>query len=228
MLKKLLIVGLAVLTAACVPIPPEPPATSAPLQASEPLATSEQLADCRSGYLNMLPGQSSHDSALDYLTGHIDIVGVKSGLEGETLTVEFRFRDIPETLTFNKTGTSANRMEYTWEVSIDVDADPETGDDGFEYLLSAYHFVRPAQEGNNTEAPIGDVAEASVWEKQSGGIISSLWKASLEVSAETDTMILSGRIRGITPDSRLTFWTHEYLGDSDEVGCQVLSTSSDS
>ena len=142
----------------------------------------------------------------------------------------FRFRDIPETLTFNRTGTSASSMEYMWEVLVDVDADPETGDDGFEYLLSAHHIVPPAQEGDNTEAPIEEVAEASVWEKRPGGSISTLGGASLEVSAETDTMILRGRIPGITPDSRLSFRTHEYLGESDAVGCQeppsILTSSS--
>ena len=54
-------------------------------------------------------------------------------------------------------------------MSVDVDADPETGDGGFEYLLSAYHIVWPAHEGDNTEAPIAEVAEASIWEKQPGG-----------------------------------------------------------
>ena len=45
-------------------------------------------------------------------------------------------------------------MEYMWEVSVDIDADPETGDGGFEYLLSAYHIVTPGQKGNNREAAL--------------------------------------------------------------------------
>ena len=72
-------------------------------------------------------------------------------------------------------------MEYMWEVSVDV-ADPETGDRGF--LLSAYHIVRPAQEGDNTEAPIGDVAEASVWERLSEGSV-TIRSARFEGSVET-------------------------------------------
>ncbi|MDE0310748.1 MAG: hypothetical protein OXI52_00680, partial [Caldilineaceae bacterium] len=136
------------------------------------------------------------------------------------LTVVFHLRDVPETLTFNRTGTPAGSMEYGWEVSIDADGDPETGDGGFEYLLSAYHIVWPAHEGDNTEAPIAEVAEASVWEKRPREGIRSFRDASLEVSAEEDTMILRGRIPGITPDSRLSFQTHEYLAESDGVGCQ--------
>ena len=186
-----------------------------------PQSQSPTSSQCTDDEPTVAPGQTATDDVSDVSAAYLDIVEVSTSLSGETLTVEFRFRDIPETLTFNRTGTSANSMEYMWEVSVDVDADPETGDRGFEYLLSAYHIVRPAQEGDNTEAPIGDVAEASVWGKQPGGSIRSLWSASLEVSAETDTMILSGRIPGITPDSRLTFGTDEYLGEFDEVGCQA-------
>ena len=177
-------------------------------------------AQCAVGDSTVAPGQTATDDVSDVFAGYLDIVEVSTSLAGEMLTVEFRFRDIPETLTFNRTGTSANSMEYGWEVSVDVDADAETGDGGFEYLLSAYHIVWPAQEGDNTEAPIEEVAEASVWEKQPGEGIRSFRDASLEVSAEEDTIVLRGRIPGITPDSRLSFWTHGNLGGSDGVGCQ--------
>ena len=194
-----------------------------------PQSPSPTSSQCTDDEPTVAPGQTATDDVSDVSAAYLDIVEVSTSLSGETLTVEFRFRDIPETLTFNRTGTSANSMEYMWEVSVDVDADPETGDGGFEYLLSAYHIVRPAEEGDNTEAALEEVAKASVWERQSGGGISTPRGAKLAVSAETDTMILSGRIPGITPDSRLTFRTHEYLGEFDEVGCQAppsLLTSS--
>ena len=166
------------------------------------------------------PGDTLTDAVSDVPAAHIDITEVETSLSGESLTVVFHLRDLPETLTFNRTSTSANSMEYMWEVSVDADGDPETGDGGFEYLLSAYHIVRPAYEGDNTEAPIEEVAKASVWEKRPGGGISTFGGASLEVSAETDTIVLRGRIPGITPTSRLSFRTYEYLGESDGVGCQ--------
>ena len=190
---------------------------------------SAAASQCTDDEPTVAPGQTATDDVSEVSAAYLDIVEVNTSLSGEILTVVFRFRDIPETLTFNRTGTSANSMEYMWEVSVDVDADPETGDRGSEYLLSAYHIVPLAQKGDNTEAPIGEVAEASVWEKQSEGSIRTLRGASLEVSAETDTMTLSGRIPGITPDSRLTFRTYEYRGEFDEVGCQAppsLLTSS--
>ena len=187
------------------------------------------VSQCATDEPSVVPGQTATDDVSDVSAAYLDIAEISTSLSGETLTVVFRFRDIPETLTFNRTGTSANSMEYMWEVSVDVDADPETGDRGYEYLLSAYHIVRPAQEGDNTEAALEEVAKASVWERLSGGRTTTLRGARLAVSAEEDTMILSGRIPGITPDSRLSFRTHEYLGEFDEVGCQVppsLLTSS--
>ena len=203
---------------------PATPGQSAPPSQNAP------ASQCTDDEPTVAPGQTVTDDVSDVSTAYLDIVEVSTSLTGETLTVEFHFRDIPETLTFNRTGTSASSMEYSWEVSVDVDADPETGDGGFEYLLSAHHIVWPAHEGDNTEAPIEEVAEASVWEKQPGGGIRSFRGASLEVSAETDTMILRGRIPGITSDSRLSFRTHEYLAEYDEVGCQappsILTSSS--
>ena len=203
---------------------PATPGVGAPPSQNAP------ASQCTDDESTFVPGTTATDDISDVSAAYLDISKVSTSLSGEVLTVMFRFRDIPETLTFNRTGTSASSMEYMWEVSVDVDADPETGDGGFEYLLSAYHIVPPAQEGDNSETPIEEVAEASVWEKRPGGSIRTLGGASLEVSAETDTMILRGRIPGITPDSRLSFRTHEYLGESDAVGCQeppsILSSSS--
>ena len=185
---------------------------------------------CSSGAVLIKPGQTAIDDVSDVTAAYLDIVEVSTSLSGETLTVAFHFRDIPETLTFNRTGILENYMEYMWGVSVDIDADPETGDGGFEYLLSAYHIVTPGQKGNNREAALDWVTTASVWEMQPGGIITELRDASLEVSAETDMMMLSGRIPGITPDSRLSFRTYEHNGELDEAGCQgppnILTSSS--
>ena len=185
---------------------------------------------CDWGAVPIWPGQTATDGVSDVPAAYLDIVEVSTSLSGETLTAAFRFRDIPETLTFNRTGTLVNHMEYSWGVAIDADADPATGDGGFDYLLSAHHIVWPGHAGDNTEAPVEEVAKASVWRMEPGGTISSLRGASLEVSAETDTMTLSSRIPGITPDSRLVFRTFENRGQLDELGCQeppvILKSSS--
>ena len=196
----------------------------------DPYRKSVGFWGCGSGATLIKPGQTVTDESSDVSAAYLDIVEVSTSISGETLTAVFRFRDIPETLTFNRSGTLENHMEYSWGVLIDADADPETGDGGYEYLLSAYYIVWPPHTGDNTEAPLEEVAEADVWEMKPGGIIEGLRDASLEVSAETDMIMLSGRIPGITPDSRLSFRTFEHRGESDEGGCQeppsVLASSS--
>jgi hypothetical protein len=195
----------------------------------DPYRKSVSSLVCDWGAVLIRPGQTATDEVSDVSAAYLDIVEVGTFLSGETLTVAFRFRDIPETLTFNRASTLENRKEYSWGVSIDVDNDRRTGDGGFDFLLSAHHIVWPAHAGDNTEAPIEEVAKADVWEMKPGGIIEGLSDASLEASAETDMMILSGRIPGITPDSRLSFRTFKHLGESDELGCQeppvILTTS---
>ena len=185
---------------------------------------------CDAGAVMIRPGQTATDELSDVSAAYLDIVEAGTSLSGETLTAAIRFRDIPETLTFNRKNTSTNSMEYSWGVMVDADGDPKTGDGGFDYLLSAHHIAWPGNAGDNTEAPIEEVAKASVWKMEPGGIITSLRGASLEVSAETDMMTLSGRISGITPDSRLSFRTFKHLGASDELGCReppvILKSSS--
>ena len=164
----------------------------------------------------------------DGLSPYMDITEVNTSLSGEKLTVIFHLRDVPETLTFNRTGISENYMEYAWEVAIDVDNDRATGDGGFDTLLSAYHIVRLSEGSESMQVPIESQAKASVWKMRPGRIMSER-DASLEVSAEEDMITISGYIPGITAESRLAFKTNEYSAGSDEVGCQkppVLLTSS--
>ena len=132
MFRNLVGAGLALLTAACVPIPAELPAASElsrPVDGSAAISEQDEVKDV------------SHD-----LVAHIDIRGVTTALDGDTLTVTFQLRDLPETLTFNRTGVPNHALEYNWEVSIDVDNDPATGSAGFDYMLSAGLFRASPRE----------------------------------------------------------------------------------
>ena len=150
--------------------------------------------------------------------GHVDITEIETSLSGETLTVVFHLRDVPETLTFNRTGISENYKEYGWQVSIDVDSDRETGNGGIEYLLSAGHFVPLSEKGSNAKAQIESKVKASVLKARPDSFM-VLIDATVEVSPEEDTITLSGTIPGITAESQLTFGAYDYIGGSDEVGC---------
>ena len=86
------------------------------------------------------PGDTVTDDVSDVSAAHIDITEINTSLSGEKLTVVFHLRDVPESLTFDRTGLMEGTMGYSWEVAIDVDDDRGTGYGGFEYLLSAYHI----------------------------------------------------------------------------------------
>ncbi len=206
MFKSILIVGLALITAACVPIPAEPPAASElsrPVDGSVVVSEQDEFKDI------------SHD-----LVAHIDIRGVTTALDGEILTVTFQLRDLPETLTFNRTGVPKHALEYTWEVSIDVDNDPETGSAGFDYMLSAGYFVHPLAKNSNMVAEITQpgFVQASLWGLNRRGYrVPTEADIAIEVSAEDNTITLSGEIPGITEESRLKLRAYDFFAGSVEM-----------
>ena len=168
----------------------------------------------------LTPGQTVLDAAADVPAAHIDITQINSALDGERLTVTFQLRDLPETLTFDRTGVPENAMEYIWEVSVDVDNDRATGSYGFDYSLSTLHFVLPRAGGLNTTAAIDapGVMHTYIWELEEHDSM-GIADARLELSAEDNTLTLSGEIPGITPQSRLAFGAFDHLGGTEEVGC---------
>ena len=166
---------------------------------------------CDSGVALIRPGQTVTDEIEGATNSYVDVTKVSTSLSGETLTVVFHLKDVPKTLTFNRTGILENRMEYGWKVSIDVDNDRETGNEGFEYELSASHFVPPSEKGSNAKAPIESKVEANVLKALPESFMYII-DATLEVSPEEDTITLSGytpwhhgRISACIQDVRL-FW----------------------
>ncbi len=170
------------------------------------------------------PGQSITDDATDDLAAHLDVTEINTSLSGETLTVVFHFRDVPETFTFERTGVPDNATEYSWEVSIDVDGDRETGFEGFEYILSSIYVTSRGSRGRDRSAAITAVdLQTNTWHLKSAGEtltdVTFLEWARIEVSAEEDTVTLSGEIPEVTAESQLAFGVYDYLGGAEEVGC---------
>ncbi len=179
------------------------------------------LGDCGSGQDSILPGQSATDEVSHSLPPHIDITEVNSFLRDGNLTVVFHLRDLPDRLTFNRTGVPGGQMEYIWQVSVDVDDDKETGLGGADFALMAYHFAPSANVGTNRSQSIENGTEAAGWVLSAEGGFRGLFigSATLEASAEANTVTLSGAVHGITPQSRLTFGVYDYMSGSDTVGC---------
>ncbi len=164
-------------------------------------------------------GHSVGDDVPHELVGHIDIRDVMTALDGETLTVTFLLRDVPETLTFDRTGVPEDALEYSWEVSVDVDSDPETGSGGYDYMLSAGYFVPRFAQGSNTVAGITQpgFVKASLWGLDREGYrVLAEADIEVEVSADDNTITLSGKIPGITAGSPLKFRAYDFFAGSVE------------
>ena len=74
------------------------------------------------------PGDTITDDFSDELAAHTDIAKVSTAISGgKILTAVFHLRDLPETLTFDRPGVAPGSIEYSWEVWLDLDADPGTG-----------------------------------------------------------------------------------------------------
>ena len=185
-----------------------------------PSITGLAASQCMPDRPIVTPGQTVPDAAGDVPAAHVDVVEINSSLSEEILTVVFQLRDVPETLIFNRTGVPEEAIEYNWEVSIDVDNDRATGSEGFDYLLSAFHFVYPRAGGTNTTASITTwgMVQTHTWELDQHDAM-TIEEGRIEVSAEDNTITLSGRVPGITADSRLAFGTFDFLGGPEEVGC---------
>ena len=179
------------------------------------------LGDCGSGPGSILPGQTATDEVSNSLPPHIDITEVDTYLRDGILTVVFHLRDLPDRLTFNRTGVAEGQMEYIWQVSVDVDDNKETGIGGADFALMGYHLAPSSKVGANSRQSIENGTEAAGWVLSTDGDVRGLFigSATLEASAEANTVTLSGAVHGISPQSRLTFGVYDYLYGSDTVGC---------
>ena len=217
MLRQLLIAGLAILLTACVPIPQEPPKTEASPQASP------NDNECFDGQLVILPGQSVEAPISDELPDYIDIVGVSSDLDGETLVATFHLRDIPEELDLSTEDAKVNRAEYSLVVFISLEYTPDDEFPRTDYALGAvFSWERPTQEatGKATEASTM-LFLAAVWEfdpaiyedleedeGEDGEAVPFTQlenKVDVVISDQDNTLTLVGQIPDITDESALLF-----------------------
>ena len=73
------------------------------------------------------------------MPAYIDIVGVDSSLDGETLTAIFYLRGIPEDMAFNRKGAENMHLEYMWTVGIDIEGDTVVTSDQTDYTLATFY-----------------------------------------------------------------------------------------
>ena len=235
MFKKLLIVGLAVLTAACVPIPPLPPEAVAETEtAAEMLG---QLESCDPEFSFVTVGQGVDDLPTTDVPDYVDIVRVESSLDGETLTVVFYLKNLPQEMTVKREGLSDLAMdsdgaetasEYYWNVNIDVHggAPNPFNNSLFEYMFSANISPGPLV---SKSPPTVDFEEALhleffEFEHNKDGhprvFLNHVGPAQLDISYEDNSLTFSSRVPGITENSNLFFYTIDMLLGDDGISCE--------
>lgn len=250
MFKGILIVGLVLIAAACTATPTElsvvtaseqesnllavsgseqgstPLAVSGSAQGSAPLTVSAELADCPGGYLKMLPGQSALDPTEDDIPAYIDIIGVDTSLDGETLTAVFYLRDIPEEMEFNREGVKDLHSEYMWTIEIFVENSEESESEQIEYMLGAvYSARRVLADTPASTRPFKDAVRSTLWkanhdhEQDVVFLINVPVYVRMLVSHEDDTLTLISEVPGITSESTLSFSTYDILLGQDGVSC---------
>ncbi|MDE0080053.1 MAG: hypothetical protein OXO50_21225 [Caldilineaceae bacterium] len=167
----------------------------------------------------ILPGQKVVGEESETLLGHIDLVSVSSSLEGEMLTVTFELAELPAELIFDRSGVQKDVLEYSWSASVVIGEE----DDHYSYELQASHFVFSTDASRDKVVSIAEVAgqlQADVWESDIEGYGSmAISGASLEFSPTDNTLTLSGRIPGITGNSRLYFGAYDFLLGNDAISC---------
>ncbi len=172
--------------------------------------------------IGCLVGQATYDPPGDVSAAYIDVTSLTSSLDGEKLEATLYILDIPETLTFNRVGMQEGEVEYAWSVYIDVDNNPQTGDDhylnrGAEYELWAHDMVPHSNTPSVLPFPYGLAVWVSKYNPQKG-----VWQ--LETDGEilddhqANTIRLWGVIPGININSKLMFETY----DANPSGIKML------
>lgn len=159
------------------------------------------------------PKKEITDASEEYLPGYLDVLSVNYYLIGETLVAELVLRDLPETLTFSRPHVKVNRMEYKWDIFVDLDNDPSTGStivgqEGADINLAAAYFL--FEESVPVEDRIENMVQVNLMETdQNGPGWSFVERAELIVDPEKNTLILKGKVPGISEESRIFFQTAE-------------------
>lgn len=246
MVRNLLLSGIALFVAACVPITPEPlPKPTAILEPTpEPTrdwnqgqiitVAKENLADCpdiemsedliskrQPDLVSVTVGQVANDPAATNIPAYIDIVKVESFLEGELLSVLFHLRDLPDEIELNRKGRDKDVFENMWMVYIDTDLEDEKEPDRFEYMLMAFSDTL----SNETDSPpstqlLEEALDIALFESGKGNTLMQVpTGARLTVSPDDNIITLVSEVPGISPESLIAFGAFDSMRGYDTNSC---------
>ena len=229
MFRLVLISGLVLLTAACVPIPP------LETQAVLGTETMEQSADCfYNEILHISPGDSVDDGPTAGVPAFLDFHRIETLLDGENFKVVFYLEGIPEGFTESPPVEEASledSADYFWIVMIDVEGTTEDAGDiqQFDYLFSGSISL----EQFRTESPpefmrFEELLNIMLFrfdhekEEVSASLLET-GEAEFELSHESNSLTFSVAVPGITTDSKLQIYTVDVLNLGEATGHDYVS-----
>jgi hypothetical protein len=153
------------------------------------------------------------------IPGYVDILSVSTTLEGTKLTAAFKVREIPDEIKIDKETLKKGYPELAWGVAIDTDNNPDTGQSafmintgyGYDNTLQAFNY----KQGSERSGTIQNIFrnKTAVWKATEKGINMGA-TGTIAVDQSTNTITISGTVKGITSDSYLHFFTFA-MNDTD-------------
>ena len=172
-------------------------------------------------YTDLSPGQSLEGSVAAYLPGSVDMTGVSSALDGELLAATFHLRELPEEAENRQRIGHWDDIKYRWTVLIDIEGDAQTSLDYRDFQIDASFY-----DPELTRVSLGRVILSKPWfqidlsrcyrsiAEHNGAEFTRCDllpdKVKVSLSQEDGTLTLAARIPGITDESTIAFWTHDF------------------
>ncbi|MCX6054215.1 MAG: hypothetical protein NTZ74_04725 [Chloroflexi bacterium] len=142
----------------------------------------------------------------------LNVTDIRVTVNGEYVTAVFYLQDVPEKLTFNRTGVAQYSEEYSWDIWIDTSNDLNTSldSDGQQGSVTTYSLFTAANfhPGQNESIPIENGVHAAVALLSENGL-SNASMGSIKVDPEANTITLSGFVPGVTPNSHFSFEVYD-------------------
>ena len=237
MFKKSLVVGLALLTAGCVPIQPLPPEAGTEKKASAKLI--QHLESCDPDFSILKVGNGAEDLPSNNVPDYIDILSVESSLDGEILTVVIYLKSIPQKFTADRKGHSdlvkdsggaEIPFEYYWNVNVDVDGAAKSPNNNslFDYMFSSgVSLGSLSSDTLPTAIDFEDAVRFDFFEfehpvdRQQLSHLHHAGPAQLNVSYKDNSLTFRSKVPGITDSSTLFFYAGDDLLRHDGISCET-------
>lgn len=150
------------------------------------------------------------DTEADVALGHVDVTSTTIAVDGQNVSITFSLRELPQQLEFCRQGVLQDRLEYSWEISIDNDNNTQTGSSvggmvGADYGIQASYFCSAATPFTDT---IANTVQADLTVLD-GNTATVTGPAQLTVDTSANTITLSGEISGLRNDAAFTFSTFD-------------------